>query len=1424
MRPYKRSMNARHLHVCFGCLKSDHTIADYSAPVCSHCTSGQKHHSLLCFRHGAPATASGSTAQISLVNGAAALGHAPAVPRRRRTHFSHTELENPLAKIIHANDTGGSLLATALIRVRAIDGQFKLIRAVCDTGAQANLITESCMQMIGAVRQTSHILIDPVGEAPTAPSHGCTQMVLAPLRDDESLFRVQVKALILTRITSRLPAEPINIGLWPQNVQSHLADPYAGVPGPIDMLLGAHVWSIIAQPELLRNTDTQLTAQRTHFGWLLFGGVSMAGASIFGNVRIDTQHDELLSTLNRFWELENVPEKRHRSAEEKLCEKIFAEGVTRNPGGRYCVPIPLKPDAQPLGTSRMQAMQRFHQMEAKFRRNPQFKQKYVDFMNDYFDRGHMQQVNSAVDESELHFFVPHHAIDTGKFRVVFDGWAVSSSGQSFNDVQLLGERLQDNLAAILSRMRTHRVIIIGDIQKMYRQVKIPEAQHKLQLILWRDNEKSPIRTFALTTVTYGMKYAPHSAVRALQQCAIDHRDKYPKAAEIALRDFYMDDLITGADDSDAAIELYHKITQLLAEGQFPVCKWTTNDCSTMSAIDENRTESSQEVSLQMDDLKSVLGTRYLPARDELQYIVDANKLTSGSTKRMVTSDVAKLFDPNGYLAAVTIRGKIILRELCLQKLGWDDQLNEEMLKKWRSYASSLTHVGAIRIPRWIGSTTKTKFELHAFSDASMSAYASVVYARVITPSGEIRCNILGAKAKVAPMKATTISRLELSGAVLSINYVAELIQTHGSSILGVKYWCDSTIVLAWIAKSAHLMQTFVANRVARIQENSSPDAWQHVSTGENPADYASRGMDAVDLVKNSLWWNGPRWLSCVEPRAAAEPLPVADPEEIERELKKPKVMVITIQTSFWISDRYSAYTKLYTITAVVIKCVQHWKSIVANRRGAVTSRPTSITVPDSEQIAEVRRLSRSELIGAQNFWLRNVQGMAYAAELKVCLTQGAVLPPSSALASLSPFVHSDGLLRVGGRLQNACMSFDEKHPIILPTNSMITKLMIRCAHRDLLHGGAQLTTHRLRERYWIIGGRNEIRHIIHDCVSCKRHRSRTGKQRMAPLVKERVNESRPFTNIEIDYCGPFQLKRFEGKCRTMVKCYVAVFVCMATRAIHLELIHDMTTDAFIDGYRRFAARRGHCAKIVSDNGLYFVGAKRRIDEVRQLYEQGAENSLFKAHCIEWTFITPRAPWQGGSHESAVKLFKHHLKREMGGQRLSVLQFESLMMCIEPCLNSRPLGVMRDDAGDEMLLSPAHFLIGGSYDHVTFNSNLIHTPKLLTKWQNLQYADRMFWKKWHRAYLNDLNSRNKWKNPEHNLQIGDIVLITIDNCPPQQWPFGRIIQTHPGNDGLVRNVTVQTNGKPSLRAVQRLIQLVAVDENSKNEAELQAVGC
>jgi len=271
------------------------------------------------------------------------------------------------------------------------------------------------------------------------------------------------------------------------------------------------------------------------------------------------------------------------------------------------------------------------------------------------------------------------------------------------------------------------------------------------------------------------------------------------------------------------------------------------------------------------------------------------------------------------------------------------------------------------------------------------------------------------------------------------------------------------------------------------------------------------------------------------------------------------------------------------------------------------------------------------LENAKLYWVKEIQKYAFHQEIKLLSTKQQ-LPRSNPLVRLTPWIDSQGLLRVGGRLQSALLSTASKHPLILPRNSALTSLIISDAHMKMLHGGTQLTLSLIRNEYWIIGGRAPIRSFILKCIRCARYRQKRAHQIMGQLPPERVTPSRPFLNSGIDYAGPIILKSWKGRNSKTYKGYIALFVCLSTSAIHIELVTDYSTEAFIAAYKRFVPRRGICATLTSDCGTNFKGADI---ELRKLFlsnskELGQLSSLLSKDGTQWKFIPPATPHFGGS--------------------------------------------------------------------------------------------------------------------------------------------------------------------------------------------------
>lgn len=258
------------------------------------------------------------------------------------------------------------------------------------------------------------------------------------------------------------------------------------------------------------------------------------------------------------------------TTEERNCEEFFAASYRRNSEGRFIVRLPFINVTPSLGSSERIAFNQMIQMEKRFEKNPVLKMRYTEFMQQYLNLGHMEEIVSSnnCDSSLIVNYIPHHAVfnensSTTKIRVVFDASRKSSNGLSLNEQFHIGPRLQQDLTAIIMRWRKHAVAFTADIEKMYRQIQVDDRDCNLQRILWRDSSNEKMRHFRLTTVTYGTSSAPYLAVKSLRQLAEDEQEKYPIGSKIALNDFYVDDVLSGGDDFESAVEAQRQLNDLM---------------------------------------------------------------------------------------------------------------------------------------------------------------------------------------------------------------------------------------------------------------------------------------------------------------------------------------------------------------------------------------------------------------------------------------------------------------------------------------------------------------------------------------------------------------------------------------------------------------------------------------------------------------------------------------------------------------------------------------------------------------------------------------------------------------------------------------------------------------------------------------------
>lgn len=1294
------------------------------------------------------------------------------------------------------------LLATAYAYVMDGYGASHRCRILCDPGSQASFITCRFFNRLALRRIRCEIPVEGVGSSTSTYTRGRATIQLSNF---DTSFGLAIDVYMLDTITSTTPATAIAESCWTHLRTLQLADPTFGSPGQIDILVGADVWGAIVEDGIVRGARHEPYAQHTRFGWVVFGPATIEPSppTSMRSLLIHTGDNQHLDDLLRkFWELEEA-DSSMATAEVDLCEQIFLATHYRAPDGRYVVQIPFRPDAPILGNSHSLALRQFHQLERKLSSKPELREKYVAFMRGYITLGHMQAVADQHDDPSQGYYIPHHAV-TAKFRVVFNASARTTTGVSLNDTQLAGPTIQELLVNIILRFRRFAVALSADVEKMFRQVRVDERHRRWQRILWRESPHEPLLTYELTTVTYGMACGPYNAIRAMQQCGRDNShiladgSRAAAAQESIDKDFYVDDYLASVESTERAVELAKDIDTVLQHGHFHLRKWRSNDAAALAQI-TSTFSSTDEIELNSPET-TVLGLHWNPITDNLFYKIKLDDSPS-DTKRRIVSDTARLYDPINMLAPVIIVAKMYIQRLWLEQLDWDTPVPTTILNEWLTYRHDLRKLEAIRIPRWVGLRPGVLAHLHGFCDASSKAYAAVIYLRSTTAEGEPSSMMVTAKTKVAPVKTMTIPRLELCAAQLLTITMSNVRQALALTDVPYSMWTDSTIVLGWLRKHPSTLNVYVSNRVAYIQQHTDVKNWHHVRTEHNPADCASRGITADELREHRLWWHGPpsmlhRAVPAEEPptlNEAEEAAMVTEVKPIRANVARPahpftlETRLAADGTCIDLIDRYSNIGKLLRTTAYILRwrlAKRHlWRHTVVNS---------------------------DEIEGARRWHIRAEQGKYFSAEIQR-INHRQAMAVTSKLIPLAPYLDEHDILRVNGRLKNANLSENQRNPIILPTGSVFTRLVVQQVHDTTLHGGIQLMLHTLRQTYWILNGRTAVKQCIRSCTICRRHSKAMAQQQMAALPRQRVNQAPPFSSSGVDYCGPFQLRVGTQRSRTLTKTYVCIFVCMTTKAVHIDVAHDLSARAFLNVFARFTARRGPCSQLYSDNGTAFVGANRIMRQDLAEWRNAYTQQQVANAGTQWRFNPPGAPHQGGLWEAAVKSAKRHLIRVVGEQSLFFDSFYTLLARIEACMNSRPLIPLHDSVDDRIAPSPADILIGRSLIAVP-EPPIPEVPNnRLKQWQQVQQMHQHFWQFWHDEYLATLQAHNKWQRPSDNLQVDDVVVIRHENIPPGQWRLGRITEVHPGADGLVRNVTIRHARGSCTRPVQKVCRLLTADQ-------------
>ena len=1279
--------------------------------------------------------------------------------------------------------------------------------AMLDQGADVTLCSKTLFNKMGIPGRNKTLSITTINNSQSVPGIEF-DVTISPVNGSREINLDNVWTVDRIPVKSSSIATRADIGSCP-----HLADIELTEleDKSVELLIGANTPEVFFCEEERRGGPKQPYGIRTILGWTVLGPRSK-GVREKGSVNFIRCDDTLLNKqVEQFWntEFSDISEdSKAMSMEDKRSMEIMESTIT-HVDDHYQVSLPWRAHPAPatLDNNRVLAEARVQSLKRRLLRDKCLKNNYFDIIDDYVKNGYACKITELSSKMENCatpvWYLPHHPViqqQKGNVRIVFD-CAAKFHGKSLNSELMQGPDLSNSLVGVLLNFRKDQIALVSDIKSMFNQVRVSEGDcNALRFLFWEDRDMTVPTEMMMKTQLFGATSSPSICCFALRHTANQNRHAFSEeTVKTVYNSFYIDDLLTSVKDVSTAIMLSKELTALLRRGGFKLTKWISNNKEVMESISaKERAPSIVSLDLQVDELpmERALGIQWDVDRDQFRFLT--LKITSKpATRRGILSTLSSLFDPLGFLAPVILTAKLILQKLCELRLGWDEVIDKESalkFDKWKERLSSLSTVSIDRCytPKILGHLNDA--ELHIFCDASGTAFGAVAYLRVQDQSGNVHCSFVLGKSRLAPLKTVTIPRLELSAAVVGVNLcVCIQKQLTGVNISHVRFWTDSVAVLWYIYHEEKRFKTFVANRVAKIRLHSNPTDWHHVSTKNNPADVASRGLHPNDTQGISRWIQGPEFLRDVGfSMTTSQPIRDFDDAE-ERTVSMTTTQLDNSEPLSKLLSYYSSWYKLRICVAWLLR----FKHFLVDRH---LKKPREASL-------QVNAISVKEIQHATIAIIQLVQSTTYSTELKD-LSAGRVVTKSSSLRKLSPII-DNGLILVGGRLNRAPVHFEARHPILLPDKHHVTNIIIQECHLKNGHIGVNGTLSMLRSTYWIVHGRSSVRRVISKCFECKRYTAKHAEQIMAELPEQRLTPDKPvFYNTAVDYFGPLIIKQK----RSHVKRYGCLMTCMATRAVHLEIAHTLDTDSFLMALHRFFSRRGRPGAIFSDNGSNFVAGCKELKEQLSTWNQDKICDDMRQKEIEWHFNPPYAAHMGGVWERLVKSTKLILKQLVKEQLLDDESLRTLFAETERIINSRPLTQISTDVKDDMsVLTPNDLLLlraNDSFPSGAFKSTDNYVKR---KWHQSQYLSNIFWRRWIREYIPSLQERTKWLSPRRNIEVNDIVLLVDEKVPRGKWPLARVTEAKPDRHGHVRTIKVLCNGRDKCRPITKVVLLERSDD-------------
>ncbi|XP_045161949.2 uncharacterized protein LOC123526762 [Mercenaria mercenaria] len=905
--------------------------------------------------------------------------------------------------------------------------------AFLDTGSTSTFCSESLLSKLNVLGKGHKVTIQTITERQTRDCLAVTGLEILSLDENEviDLPKIYSQTKLPVTIADRITKSELE--KWPhlKNVELPTIDQSNC---DVELLIGVDVPRALEPWDVIPSVDNSPFAVKTLFGWAVNGPIDYSDVdaeclnafSVTCNFIQTSLDQQVRNNFNLDFServIDDVPE---HSCEDKRFLEIVA-GSARFENGHYVMNLPFKSKDIQMPNNRQVAIHRLSLLGKRFKGDAEFQGQYGDFMNKMMENGYARKVPSRdlTQNDGCVWYLPHHGVfhpKKNKIRVVFD-CAARFQGRSLNEELLQGPNLTNTLIGTLIRFREEQVAIMGDIDSMFYQVRVPECDASLlRFLWWEDGDiNKHIVEYQMMVHLFGARSSPSCANYALKRTVQDRSDDIDEEiADTVMKNFYVDDCLKSVDTVDHAKSVVKGLQKALSQGGFHISKWLSNSREVMQAVPaSDRAKEIQDLDLDQDVLPidRALGVQWNVESDMFCFKVHLKERPL--TRRGMLSMISSVYDPLGFLAPFMLQAKNLLKDLCRLGLGWDDPVPEKVVERWYLWLNDVEKLSDFSVTRCLKPSLFGKITsavLHHFSDASESGYGIVTYLRLVDSDERVHCSFVIGKSRVAPLKQVTIPRLELTAATVAVRTDRMVKSEIDIPLNDSVFWTDSMSVLRYIMNTTSRFHTFVANRLSVIHEGSNPDQWRYVSTKLNPADIASRGIPATDLSRH--WIEAPEFLwKSILPETTiqvSDSLLDDDPEVKKINFVKSVTNNVTFESIeedpiHKLILHYSSWLRLKRAVAWILKVrakllqrVKCKSSSQSHFSGDIDRGCPDITVHDLN-LAEIIVISYT-------------QKNAFPEEIATLASGKYKLKRDSSIRNLDP-VLDDGLLRVGGRFK-----------------------------------------------------------------------------------------------------------------------------------------------------------------------------------------------------------------------------------------------------------------------------------------------------------------------------------------------------------------------------------------------------------------------